>query len=107
MRGRKASARRGPVGGPRGRGAVEKGRGSRLRGSLQEGERALAGYLAQRAARRVALVGLARRLRLAERAVRGGLEAVLERGLLQTMAGGVGDDRGCRQQDFQPQRQRE
>ena len=103
---REASARRGPVGGPRGRGAVEKGQRSRLRGSLQEGERALAGYLAQRAASRVAL-GLARHLRLAERAVRGGLEAVLERGLLRTMEGGVGDDRGCRQQNFQPQRQRE
>ncbi len=103
---REASWRRGPVGRPEGRGAVEKGQRGRLRGSLQEGDGAIAGDLAERTTGR-AVLGLAGRLPLAERAVRGDLEAVLERGLLRTVAGGVGDGRGRRQEDFQPQRHRE
>jgi len=97
MSDRQSSPGLGAVGVPPRRGAVDKGEGSRLRGSLQQREGALAGDLTERAARGVA-IGLTRALGVTERAVFSGAEAVLERSL-RAVVRGVGD-RHRRQQDF-------
>ena len=95
---RRGSPRLGVLGGLTGRGAVDKDQRPGLRGSLQQREGALAGYLAERAVRAVA-IGLAGGLRVTKLAVRGNAEAILERGL-RTIGVRDVDGHRRRQQDF-------
>ena len=95
---RQTGPRLGVIGGQPSRGTFDKGEQARLRGSLQQGEGALAGNLTERAARGVALA-FAGRLGGTERAVLRSAEAVLERSLRAMGLRGV-DNRRRWQQDF-------